>query len=272
MSDEIVITRGNQPKQPEVSTFPTEIVDLPSGGKFYSSENPLSKGSVEMKYMTAKEEDILTNQNLLKKGLAVDKLLESLIVDKSINLDTLLSGDKNALIFAARRLAYGDSYGPFDITCNGCSSNNKVTIDLGKLNFRELNESVDLNEYGEYSFLLPVSKNTITFKMLTSGDEKDIEKEISSLSKIKKGDSSGEMTARMRKMIKSVNGNRSPEVINKFVENEFLSRDSFPFRQFLKNITPDLDTVTSYVCESCGNEERVAVPITAQFFWPDSAV
>jgi len=123
MSDEIIITRSTTSKEFSTQqTYPTEIIDLPSQGKFYDTSNPLSKGVVEMKFMTAKEEDILTSPNLLKKGLAVDKLLESLIVDKSINLDTLLSGDQNALIFAARRLAYGDNYGPLDIQCPKCTT------------------------------------------------------------------------------------------------------------------------------------------------------
>ena len=69
--------------------FPTEVIELPSKGLLYPKSSPLSKGTVELKYMSAKEEDILTNQNYLQKGTVIDKLLESLIVDKEISYSEL---------------------------------------------------------------------------------------------------------------------------------------------------------------------------------------
>ena len=90
--------------------FPTEIVDLPSKGHFYVQGHPLSSGKVEIKYMTAKEEDILTSQNLIQQGTVIEKLLQSLIVDKSVKVDDMLIGDKNAIMGAARILGYGKDY------------------------------------------------------------------------------------------------------------------------------------------------------------------
>ena len=106
--------------------FPTEMVDLPSKGYFYADGHPLSSGKVEVKYMTAKEEDILTSQNLIQQGSVIDKLLESLIVDKSIKLDDMLIGDKNAIMVAARILGYGKDY---EFTYDGVEQ----TVDLSIL-------------------------------------------------------------------------------------------------------------------------------------------
>lgn len=129
-----------------------------------------------------------------------------------------------------------------------------------------------MNENGEYTFVLPVTKHTLTFKLLSSADEKNIEDEIKSMAKLKKNSSSGELITRLKHTITSINGDRNKDVIRKFVENDFLSKDSLSFRQFVRSVTPDLDTVTNYYCSSCDSEERVAVPITVQFFWPDTAV
>ena len=78
--------------------FPTEVIDLPSGGKVYPKDSPLADGKIELKYMTTKEEDILMSQNLIKKGVVIDKLLDSLIVTEGVNQDNLLLGDKNVLV------------------------------------------------------------------------------------------------------------------------------------------------------------------------------
>ena len=94
----------------QTQKFPTEVVDLPSTGRLYPKDSLLSSGTIEMKYMTAKEEDILTNQNYIEKGIVIDKLLKALIVDKNINYNELLIGDKNALLIAARILGYGKDY------------------------------------------------------------------------------------------------------------------------------------------------------------------
>ena len=71
--------------------FPTEEVTLPSKGLLYPEGSPLRKGVIEMKYMTAKEEDILTNQNYIANGTVIDKLIKSLIVSE-VDYNDLLIG------------------------------------------------------------------------------------------------------------------------------------------------------------------------------------
>ena len=96
---------------------PTEHVELPSQGKGYPQGHPLhGKETIEIKYMTAKEEDILSSRNLLKKGLAIERLIQSVICDKNVQAKDLLVGDRNAILIAARRSAYGNIYS-IKVTC-----------------------------------------------------------------------------------------------------------------------------------------------------------
>jgi len=243
--------------------FPTEMVDLPSKGYFYVDGHPLSSGKVEVKYMTAKEEDILTSQNLIQQGLVIDKLLESLIVDKSVNLDDMLIGDKNAIMVAARVLGYGKDY---QFTYDG----EEQSVDLSTLEPVELDFSKFTKGKNEFNFKLPNSEREVVFKLLNAKDEKEIDSEIKAKQKISKEQSS-ELTTRLKKMILSVDGKSEKSHINNFVDNEFLSRDSLAFRQYLSSITPDVD-MTTKVVDSTGKESEVTIPVTLRFFWPTTWV
>ena len=241
--------------------FPTEMVDLPSKGYFYFDGHPLSSGKVEVKYMTAKEEDILTSQNLIQQGTVIDKLLESLIVDKSIKLDDMLIGDKNAIMLSARILGYGKQY---EFTYGG----EEQSVDLSTLEPLDIDFSKFPKGKNEFNFKLPTSEREVTFKLLTGKAEKDIDLEIKAKQKISKTQSS-ELTTRLKHMIISVDGSSEKSYINNFVDNEFLSRDSLAFRQYLASITPDVD-MNVEVVDSDGKKTEVAVPITVRFFWPSA--
>ena len=241
--------------------FPTEMVDLPSKGYFYFDGHPLSSGKVEVKYMTAKEEDILTSQNLIQQGTVIDKLLESLIVDKSIKLDDMLIGDKNAIMLSARILGYGKQY---EFTYDG----EEQSVDLSTLEPLDIDFSKFPKGKNEFNFKLPTSEREVTFKLLTGKSEKDIDLEIKAKQKISKTQSS-ELTTRLKHMIISVDGSSEKSYINNFVDNEFLSRDSLAFRQYLASITPDVD-MNVEVVDSDGKKTEVAVPITVRFFWPST--
>jgi len=243
--------------------FPTEMVDLPSKGYFYFEGHPLSSGKVEVKYMTAKEEDILTSQNLIQRGTVIDKLLESLIVDKSIKLDDMLIGDKNAIMLAARILGYGKDY---EFEYDGVEQ----SADLSKLEPIDLDFTKFTKGQNEFSFKLPSSERELTFKVLNGIDESDIESEINAKKKISK-EQSTQLTTRLKHIILSVDGKSEKSYINNFVDNEFLSRDSLAFRQYLASITPDVD-MNVEVVDSDGKKTEVAVPITVRFFWPSAGV
>ena len=243
--------------------FPTEVVDLPSKGLLYPKDSPLSSGKIEIKYMTAKEEDILTSANLIKKGIVVEKLIEALIVDKSIKSNELLIGDKNAVLIASRILAYGKEY---EVEIAG----QRVEVDLTQLSDNKLDESLVVDGKNEFEFELPATKRKLTFKLLTSGVEKEIEKEIEGYRKV--GDGIGyDLTTRLKSQIISVDGDDKKTTINNFVDNEFLSRDSIAFREYLNKISPDVDMTSTYI-DSDGIEKEFTVPMTVTFLWPAAGV
>ena len=252
----------------EKRQFPTEMIRLPSKGYLYPDDNPLSSGEVEIKYMTAREEDILTSSNLIQKGIVLDKLLESLIVT-NINLDDLLIGDKNAILLASRVLAYGKEY-EFEYVDSSNGESKIDTVDLTSFQPKDVDFKKFTKGVNEHDFTLPNSKKVITFKLVTQGDEKSVEAQLKALIKISKG-VSPEITTRLKQQIVAVDGSRDTATINKFVDNELLSQDSFQFRKHLTTITPDVD-MTCVVDMDDGTEQEITVPVTVQFFWPDAGI
>ena len=235
--------------------FPSEEIELPSKGLVYLKDNPLSSGKVEIKYMTAKEEDILSNQAYIENGTVLDKLLESVIISK-INIKDLIIGDKNAVLIATRILGYGSEY---KITIN----NKQQTIDLSELENKEFDKSTMLEGKNEFSFTLPHSSTKITYKILDGHDEKKIERELKGLKKINKN-ASPEASTRLKYTLTSVNGETETKDIREFVDNYFLARDARAFRDHLRHTQPDVDL--NVILDS---GEEVTVPIGLSFFWPD---
>ena len=247
--------------------LPTEIVELPSKGLLYPEDSPLTKGEIEMKYMTAKEEDILTNANLIENGTVIDKLLQSLIVTK-FDYNDLLIGDKNAILVAARILGYGADY-TFEYTSPNTGDKEEVTVDLTELDDKELDENLMIEGRNEFAFTLPTSKVEITFKFLTHGDEEKIQKELKGLKKLNK-QSSSELTTRLKHTLLSVNGDRDIKTIREFVDNRFLARDSKAFRSYLSDIMPDINMEIDLDLENGDTIEDVNIPLGVSFFWPDA--
>ena len=247
--------------------FPTEMVDLPSKGLLYPEGHPLASGQVEMKYMTAREEDILTNQNYIKQGIVIDKLLQSMLITK-FDYKDLLIGDKDAIMIAARILGYGKDYS-FTYFPEHSDDEEKLTVDLTQLNEKFLKEE-NIVEKGknEFLFTLPNTKNEITFKLLTHGDDNEIEKEIQGLKKI---DPKGnfEVTTRLRQMIVSINGSYDKKDIREFIEYGLLAKDSRALREYITQIAPGVDLTYNYVFDT-GAVEDITIPISTGFFWPDA--
>ena len=241
--------------------FPTEIIELPSKGLVYSEDNPLSSGKIEMKYMTAKEEDILSNQSYIQKGVVLDKLLQSLIVSK-INYQDLIVGDKNAIMIAARVLGYGKDY---EFEYKG----EKVTVDLSLLDNKPFDETSISQGQNEFSFTLPSSGTLITYKLLTHKDEMAIEAELRGLKKLNKN-ASPEVSTRLKHMILSVNGDSDRKSIREFVDTYFLAQDARSFRKHVADKQPDVN-LTAQVDLMEGVED-IEIPITVNFFWPDASI
>jgi hypothetical protein len=259
-------------KQTEVkkSNFPTEIIPLPSNGLIYPENHPLSSGVIEMKYMTAKEEDILTSQNLIKQGVVLDKLFESLIVTP-INYDDLYLGDKNAVMVAARILGYGKDYvveveDPFSP-----GNKQKVKIDLTQLEHKEVDNSLFENGKNEFDFELPMSKRTVTFRLMTHGIDKQIQAELKGMNKsLVKTGIDRELSTRLKHLILAVDGQTGRSAINNFVDNELFALDSRALRSYLKEISPDVDMTFTFISDVTGEVKEMDIPMDVSFFWPQS--
>ena len=249
-------------EQKQEFKFPTEIVDLPSKGKLYPKDSPLSSGKIELKYMTAKEEDILTSQNLIKKGIVIQKLLDSLIVTKDVSVGDLIIGDKNAVMVASRILAYGPEY-TVQVTNPNTGNEFEHTFDLTECGFNDISDNINGNEF---EVELPHSKVKIKFKLLTGYDEKNIDKELEAYKKIGSR-VSPELTTRLKHTIISVNDDDSKATISNFVDN-MLSRDSLYLRSEMVKVTPDINLEQEIEVE--GETVKVVIPMAANFFWPNA--
>ena len=236
--------------------LPTEVLDLPSKGLLYPKDNKLSSGQIEIKYMTAKEEDILSNSSYISKGIVLDKLFESLIVTK-INYNDLLLGDKNAIMIAARVLGYGKNY---SFKYGG----ENYDVDLSKLDNKKVDEKL-YNNGNSFEFTLTSSGNKVKFKLLTHGDEIEVNKEVASLKRLKK-DSDPSLSTRLKYIITEVEGDSSKSTIRDFVDNYLLARDARALRTEINKVSPDID-LTFF---PQGNDERKPIPIGLNLFWPDA--
>lgn len=269
-SIEQTVSRGlantqTAPEQTKKSfPFPTEVISLPSKGLVYSEISPLSKGEVTIKLMTAKEEDILTSTNLIRKGVQLDKLLEAVVVEPGVNVNDLVIGDKNAILISSRVLAFGPDYN-VTITDPGSGEETEVVIDLSQIKVKDIHEGT-LNRKNEYEYTLPKSGTPIKFKLLTHGDEVAINKDVEASQKTTK--QGNEITTRWRRIITEVDGARDLATISNFVANRLLAADSKALRKYMGEISPDLDLTFDYTSPSTGESEALKIPFGVGFFYP----
>ena len=246
--------------------FPTEVLSLPSQGLLYPEDSPLRSGTIDVKYMTAKEEDILTSTNLIQQGVVIDKLLESVIADPKIKASDLLLGDKNALLLGTRILGYGKDY-EVSITDPDTQQQVKQVIDLTTIQHKEVD--VSLYENGNlFSYELPNSKIVLEFKLMTQQDEIEVQNILKDYEKLKQltGIDRG-LTTRLKYMIQSVDGNKEEKFIDNFVDNEFLALDARAFRKYRESIEPDVVMKFDYTSQTGGNH-KIDIPLGVEFFWP----
>ena len=261
-----------QPQQDAGSfsfVVPTEFVELPSKGAFYGEGHPLhNQETIEIKHMTAKEEDMLTSQALLKKGLALERVINSIIIDKRINPDSLLVGDRNAIMIAARISGYGSDY-TTKVACPSCSETQEYSFDLfdAQTHHGEPNDDLLVESLGGgfFSTVLPRTKFEVVFRLLDGRDEKTLLSQIDNARKKNKEENA--ITRQLKLITVSVNGDDSPQAINYFVNN-VPSLDSHHLRTAFKLATPNIDLAQHFICNKCGYDAEMEVPLTADFFWP----
>ena len=246
--------------------FPTEVLSLPSQGLLYPEDSPLRSGTIDVKYMTAKEEDILTSTNLIQQGKVIDRLLESIVANPKIKVDDMLVGDKNALMVGTRILGYGKDY-PCTIIDPDTNEKVEVNVDLTTLEHKKIDEEIYKNG-NLFSYELPNSKRVVEFKLLTQNDENQISenlKDYEKLTKITGIDRT--LTTRLKYIIQSVDGNKDQKLIDKFVDDEFLALDAKAFRVYRESIEPDIILKYDYVSQT-GGSHKVDIPLGVEFFWP----
>ena len=261
---------GSDPTSKPMSfSTPTEFVELPSKGIYYGEDHPLHGcDSIEIRFMTAKEEDILTSKTLIKKGLVIDRLLSNVIVDRNIKPEDLLVGDKNALIVATRVSGYGSSYNT-RMACPACGESEEHFFNLDDANmYHGPDEDEDfVSKTGSGTFLVeaPRTKASVELRLMTGRDEKALIRNEEKRKKHKLPESMA--TASLNAFIVSVNGVSDPSYIQSFIENA-PAADSRYLRETYKVISPNVDLIFDFSCSACDHEQPLEVPFTADFFWP----
>jgi len=252
-------------------SVPTEFVELPSGGRFYDADHPLhNQSTAEIRFMTAKEEDILTSKPLLKEGLALDRMLQNILVDDRIRVGSLLVGDKNALVVAARRTGYGADY-TTRVSCPDCKLAEEWTFDISNPPANNFDEAaresgIEYTDVGTFLVSLPMTKATVECSLLTGDDELRIYKETEKRSR-RNRDAGGGLTAALRSYIVGVNGDSSPLMIEAFIQ-ALPARDARVLRKSYTTVVPNIDLTQEYSCPNCDYTADMEVPLTTDFFWP----
>ena len=246
---------------------PTEFVELPSQGKFYPQGHPLhGQESIEIRQMTAKEEDMLTSRTLLKKGVALDRVIASLIVNRTIDPDSLLVGDRNAIIIATRVSGYGNKY-ETKVSCPACGTNQEYSFDLNEANVYDGSDARDLgvqsNDDGTFNVSLPRTGVDVQFRLLSGRDEKTF---LSGMQSDRKTKVEKNITRQLAAIVVSLNGDTSMQAKQYFLEN-VPSIDSRPLRLAYRLAAPNVDLTQQFVCGECSHEQEMEVPLSADFFW-----
>jgi hypothetical protein len=268
MNDATVVVNTDKFEDIKVKEkFITNQVFLPSLGKVYEKGSPLANAEhIEIREMTAREEDILTSRILLKKGIAIDKILENCIINKKIDHHNLLMGDRNAITLALRIFGYGTDYN-VQVKCPVCSTKQNHNFNLAEIQVRTLSDEPVEENKNAFLYTFPKTKASVIFKFLTSGEEAEISKSQDNFRKITGSDVDNFVTTRLIKQIISIDGNTNRNFIADFV-NRLPIYDSRAFRQHIESIEPDTIMKSQFICNSCNEENEIDVPLTTEFFWP----
>ena len=248
---------------------PYEIIQLPSKGIYYSEQSPLSSGKIMIKLPTAKEQDILTSRNLIQNDIVLEQFLRAIILTPGVQVEDLLTGDMNYLLYAARVLTYG-SILEMEYECQNplCKNIAKHSIDISKFQPKEVQMDEQHRGNRQFEFILPYSKRTIILQLSDGHLQKKIKEQLNKSKKLFKDKIDRTLTTRYKYLIVDVDGNKDPKYIRQFIDKELTSRDSLELRRFLYRVNPNIDITYKYTCQSCSRQQEVEVNIDVPFFWP----
>ena len=271
-----VFTGGSQPgvmsrdimKDDFGFEIPVESIPLPSRGVAYPPDSPLHlRETVDVRAMTAREEDILTSRALIKKGTVITELIKSCLVDKRIDVSQMLSGDRNALMVALRVTGYGADY-VVEVDCPSCSTKSKQTFNLSDLELKSLDlEPVEIGQ-NVFETVLPATKKKVRFKFLTGSDEEEI---LAIQERKKKMGAMGDnvVTTRLQFSIVAIEGKTDKALLSSFIRS-MPARDSLHLRNFIDKNEPGIDMTSHMDCPSCSEVSEVRIPLGVTFFWPSA--
>jgi len=247
--------------------IPVESVPLPSRGVVYPVDSPLyGQETIDVKAMTAREEDILTSRALIKKGTVITELLRSCLINKDLRPDTLLSGDRNAIMTAIRITGYGANY-EVEVECPNCDEKSKQSFDLTSLPIKRLEISPLTEGENIFEVELPLTHKKVQFKFLTGIDER----EMSILSERQKKSglqASNMITQRFKQQIVAIDGITDKSKIGMFIGN-MPAGDSLYLRKHIDKHEPGIEMKAWMECGQCFEHSEVRLPMGASFFWPD---
>jgi hypothetical protein len=264
-----LVSEAQPPQQPPRGPYqvPVELVALPSKGLVYPVGSPLAnEETLEIKSMTAKEEDILTSRALIKNGTVITQLLKSCILNKLVDPDEMLSGDKNAILIGIRVTGYGGEYNA-KITCPHCSKEYENTFSLTQLKVKGLGAQPVQPNTNLFEYTLPSSGARVLFKLLNGHDEDELVKILDSKKKIGMQVEAG-VTARLFQSIVEINGERDKQKINQIIQS-MRAMDARSLRKYMDEIEPAVDLRQQVVCPACDEQSEVKMPLGMSFFWPD---
>lgn len=254
-----------------------EEVPLPSKGKFYPEGHPFhNKETVAIRAMTAREENILLNQSYVKSGIVIEKLIEACLVD-DVDVSTLLSGDRNALMVWVRLVGYGADY-ETEFTCPSCGEKQQYTFDLNYLDVNEPKHDPIQEGLPEFEYTLPKLGRKIRFRISTVKDERNAQEMQKQAERLKKtrGINIAEnnlATNSLKYVITAVEGKEGNFITDKSALSRFVdyipARDAHALREYMRACQPDVDMGHWVECSNCGHEGRITMPIGQTFFWPD---
>lgn len=248
--------------------IPTSLVPIPSEGKVYPPGHPLNNTSeVEIRGMTTREEDILMSRALIRKGTVITELIKSCMVTPGVDVQQLISGDRNALMVAIRILGYGASY-EASMECPSCQVKNEINFDLNQLEIKPLDLTPSVIGENIFAFQLPQTKATVEFKFLSGKDEEEILAVMDN--RKKKGiQVDNAITMRLQHSILSVNGITDRNKISKFI-GIMPAYDSNMLRQYIDKHEPKIDMSYFFECSQCEHTEETVLPLGPTFFWPNA--
>ena len=250
----------SQETDPDLMTS-YEIIKLPSQGRFYSS----GIKEVNVEYMTSKDEDILTTPSLIENGTVLDVLLRRKIKTPGVNLEELLVGDRSAIILFLRSSSYGPIY-KVQVPDPRTNVLFKTDVDLNELKYKKIAEEPDAN--GHFTTKLKMRKKTVTFKLLSSGEETHILKQSEAYQEASGQEFSDYSTMKLKAHIVSIDGNIDRSYINKFVD-AMPAGDALNIRRKILDVSPDVDMEYEFKAKD-GYKFKAQLSIGIDFFFPNT--